>query len=303
MKRKILTNSIIVGISVLLWVFVSFSGDFSITLNLPVAITDLPKETAISSISTNEVTLNLKGNGWQLAQHTFGRNQKFYIQSPAKLGEQKLSPLSSINVNDWLASSLQLTKIIPEEISVNIEKVRTKKVIIKPNLELKYKPDYDLVSEINLVPDSVMIFGPKSVIDKINFVSTIKEKYSNLEKNVSANLMLHEQEFVLLNPKECSVQFNVQKIVDKTFENIVVMTKDVPARYEVVLSPNKIKIVLRGGIKLLSKLKSTDITAYVKFSQAINDTLGAVVPTIEIPDYTTIIDQKPHSIDYIIKKY
>ena len=303
MKRKILTNSIIVGISVLLWVFVSFSGDFSITLNLPVAVTDLPEETAISSISTNEVTLNLKGNGWQLAQHTFGRNQKFYIQSPAKLGEQKLSPLSSINVNDWLASSLQLTKIIPEEISVNIEKVKTKKVKIKPNLELKYKPDYDLVSEINLIPDSVMIFGPKSVIDKIDFVSTIKEKYSNLEKNVSANLMLHEQEFVLLNPKECSVQFNVQKIVDKTFENIVVMTKDVPARYEVVLSPNKIKIVLRGGINLLSKLKSNDITAYVKFSQAINDTLGAVVPTIEIPDYTTIIDQKPHSIDYIIKKY
>lgn len=303
MKRKILTNSIIVGISVLLWVFVSFSGDFSITLNLPVAITDLPEETAISFISTNEVTLNLKGNGWQLAQHTFGRNQKFYIQSPAKLGEQKLSPLSAINVNDWLASSLQLTKIIPEEISVNIEKVRTKKVIIKPNLELKYKPDYDLVSEINLVPDSVMIFGPKSVIDKINFVNTIKEKYSNLEKNVSVNLMLHEQEFVFLNSKECSAQFNVQKIVDKTFENIVVMTKDVPARYEVVLSPNKIKIVLRGGINLLSKLKSNDITAYVKFSQAINDTLGAVVPTIEIPDYTTIIDQKPQSIDYIIKKY
>jgi len=303
MKRKIITNSIIVGIALLLWVFVSFSGDFSITLNLPVAITELPEEAAISSISTKEVTLNIKGNGWQLAQHTFGRNQKFFINSPQKLGEQTLSPLSSINLNDWLASSLQLTKIIPEEINVNIEKVRTKKVKIKPDLELNYKPDHDLVSEIELIPDSVMISGPRSVIDKIDFVSTVKGKYSNLEKNVSSELILLEKEFVLLNPKECGLQFKVQKIVDKTFENIVVMTKDVPSRYEVVLFPNKIKIVLRGGINLLSKLKSNDITAYVKFSQAINDTLGAVVPTIEIPEFTTIIDQKPQSIDYIIKKY
>jgi len=303
MKRKIITNSLIFGFSILLWVFVSFSGEFSITLNLPVAITGVPENTAISFISTKKVTLNVKGKGWQLAQNTFGRNQKFYIQSPQKVGNHKLAPLSALNVNNWLASSLQLTKIIPEEINVSLEKVKIKKVRINPNLDLGYKPDYDLVSKINVIPDSVYISGPKSLVDEIEFVNTVKEQYSNLEKKISTTLKLQEEEFISFNPNECKINFDVQKIVDKTFENIIVTTKNIPARYDVVLFPNTIKIVLRGGIAVLSKLKSSNIKAYVKFSQALNDTLGAVQPIIEIPNYTTIIDQKPSSIDYVIKKY
>ncbi|MEE9430019.1 MAG: CdaR family protein [Melioribacteraceae bacterium] len=303
MKRKILTISLIVGISILLWVFVSFSGEFSITLNLPIAITELPEETAISSISADEVTINLKGTGWQLAQHTFGRDQKFYLQGPQKIGVQKLSPLSALNANDWLSSTLQLTKIIPEEISVEVEKNIIKKVKVISNLNLSYKPNYDLVSKIIVSPDSVLISGPKSLVDKILFVKTVNDNYSNLEKKMSSLLKLQKQEFIILEHDECNVEFDVQKIVDKTFDKIKVVTRNVPPRYDVVLSPSTVKIVIRGGINLLSKLKSNDIKAYVNFSQAINDTSGAVEPKIELPDFTNIIDQNPRSIDYIIKKY
>ena len=73
MKRKIITISLIVSFSILLWVFVSFSGEFSITLNLPTQVIDIPENYSVSSMSADEVSISLKGQGWQLAQHTLGQ--------------------------------------------------------------------------------------------------------------------------------------------------------------------------------------------------------------------------------------
>jgi len=64
MKRKIITISLVTAFSILLWAFVTFSGAFSITMNLPVRVINVPEKYAVSHISTNEVTVNIKGQGW-----------------------------------------------------------------------------------------------------------------------------------------------------------------------------------------------------------------------------------------------
>ena len=102
---------------------------------------------------------------------------------------------------------------------------------------------------------------------------------------------------------ECQVSFDVQKIVDKSFENLIIETRNIPSRYELIVAPTKLSLILRGGIGQLSKLKNDDLKVYVNFEQAITDTSGAIEPKIEIPEFTSIIDIKPSRLDYIIKKY
>ncbi|MBK8945684.1 MAG: hypothetical protein IPM32_10510 [Ignavibacteriae bacterium] len=303
MKRKIFTILFIVTFSVLLWVFVSFSGEFSITLNLPPQVIDVPENLAVSSISANEIVISLKGQGWQLAQHTLGRDPKFYIPSPVEIGETTLSSRNLIPANSWLSSTLQLAEISPEKFSVKIEKRITKKVEILPVLSLTFKPGYDLVSDAKIEPDSVEITGPESIINDFGIINTSAMKFSNLEKEANFRIPLQIPKYVELNIYECKVGLDIQKIVDKSFENIPVETKNIPDKYELNLSPENVTIVIRGGINLLSKLKSDEISAYVRFQQALNDTTGSIEPVIEIPKFTSIIDIKPKRLDYIIKKY
>lgn len=303
MKRKIFTVLFIVTFSILLWVFVSFSGEFSITLNLPPQVTDVPENFAVSSISANKITLSLKGQGWQLAQHTLGRDPKFFIPSPNDLGETVISTRNLLHANSWISSTLQLAEVSPEKISVKIEKRITKKVEILPVLSLSFKPGYDLVSDAKIEPDSVQITGPESIINDYSIINTIGLKLNNLEQETSFKILLQNPKFVELDISECKISLDVQKIVDKSFENIPVETKNIPDKYELNLSPENITVVIRGGINLLSKLKSDELSAYVNFQQALNDTTGSIEPLIEIPKFTSIIDIKPKRLDYIIKKY
>lgn len=303
MKRKIITISLIFTFSVLLWIFISFSGEFLININLPIEIIDIPSDLAISSISEQNVNLSLKGNGWILAQHTFGRDPKFNISSPKKIGKEAVSTKNSVNLNNWLSSTLQIMEITPDKVLINIEKLQTKRVEIVPLISLSFKPGYGLVSNLILDPDSVDISGPKSIIDNINFINTKDEYLTKLDSYQTINLELIHPNFTIISAKKCSVSFEVQKIVDKTFENLTVETINMPSGYEVLLSPNKVNIILRGGINLLSKMKKEDIKVYIKFQQAVNDTVGALEPTIELPEFTSLVDLKPSSLEYIIQKY
>ena len=242
MKSKIPTITLIVAFSILLWIFVSFSGEFSISLNLPIQIINVPENNSVSSISSDEIAISLKGQGWQLAQHTLGRDPKFYIPSPSEPGEKEIPVRNALGSNSWLATTLQLAEINPEKIKIKIEPTKSVLKILTP-------------------------------------------RYTSSDIT------------------ECQVNFDVQKIVDKTFDDLVVETRSIPSRYELIVAPTKISVILRGGINMLSKIKNEDIKSYVKFEQAINDTTGAIEPIIEIPEFTSLIDIKPDRLDYIIKKF
>jgi YbbR domain-containing protein len=303
MERKIITISLIVSFSILLWVFVSFSEDFSITLNLPTQVIAIPENNSVSSVSSDEVTISIKGQGWQLAQHTLGRDPKFFIPCPTEKGTQEVSARNVIHANTWLSTSLQLVEISPEKIKITVEPTKTKKVEIIPVVSLTFKPGYGLVSPILIEPDSVEITGPKSLVEEINIINTENKIITKLESETSLILNIENPKYLLTNISECKISFDVQKIVDKTFEDLDVQTLKIPSRYELILLPNKINVVIRGGIIQLSKMKKEDLNVFVKFEQALNDTGGAIEPIIEIPEFTSLVDIKPNRLEYIIKKY
>lgn len=100
-----------------------------------------------------------------------------------------------------------------------------------------------------------------------------------------------------------TVNLDVQKIVDKTFNNIYVKVNDVPRDRDVVLLPNRIDVGVRGGIDVLGRLDTTQFKAYVNYRDVVEDTIGSVAPHVGIPNHTTLIFIKPERLRYIIKKF
>ncbi len=303
MKPKFLIL-IFVGIfSIILWVFVSFSEDYVTTVKVPIKFIDLKEGYAIREQSYDELSLTIKGEGWELAQTTFGKENDFRISTQKKIGKQVFQVRDEIANNSWLTSSLQVSLISPPQVELFVERINYKTVPIVHDLTLEYKPGYDLVSDISLTPDSILISGPKSLIKDIKSVKTKNMKFDNLDQDVSMKVEIDQLPYFLYEFRTTKVDFAVQKIVDKTFENVPVETKNVPPSRELSLYPSKIKVVVRGGIKMLGKLDVEDIKPYILFKRAYDDTLGAIEPMIDAPAFTKIIDHQPKRIEYIIKQY
>lgn len=284
----------------MLWVFVSLSGEYFYSMKLPVTFSGIPQNYAVSNYSEKEVLISLKGQGWQLAQITFGSHPEFIINVKENPGEHKVSIRNALDQNRWLSASVQINEFSPEELRYRIEAVDSKKVAINPNIELKFRDGFGLVSGIVLKPDSVIVRGPKSVVREITELTTIKKSYSSLDNAVNENISLTLLNNLQLDEEMIKISFDVQKIVDKEFQDVIVEVKNIPPSKNLTLFPDRVSVFIRGGINLLGRLDKEQIKASVTFNQALKDTLGYLVPIVTVPEYTTFIDTKPNKLEYII---
>ncbi len=301
MKIKLLTITFITLATIILWVFVNFSGVHSTNLTVPVNIVNMPKNYMLNTLSQKTVNLSLKGEGWQLAQLTFGMNPELNIPVIDETKKRNIAVRAALGESSWLSSGLQIISVNPEQIEYSIEKTKSKVVKIVNNISIDLKPGYGRVSEINFLPDTVRIFGAKSKIDTITKVNTENIILKDVDNFISEEIGLERIANVRLNYDVCRVEFDVQKIVDKTFENVAMETIRVPRDKELSLYPPEVKVIVRGGIKKLGKFTREDFRLYVDFRDALTDTLGYIVPRIELPEYFSLTDIRPDKIKYIIK--
>lgn len=161
----------------------------------------------------------------------------------------------------------------------------------------------DLPGNYSVGYSSVEIFGSANLLHKIDSIKTEYRAFLNVSGNVKIDLPIEAPNGIFLANQTCLLEFEVQKIVDKTFEELPVETRNVPAAKELILYPNKISVVLRGGINILGRLTNDSIKAYINYWTALREESGTIEPTITIPQFTTLINTVPKKLEYIIKQY
>jgi len=297
---KILLASLL---SIILWVFVSFSNDYTTSLRVPIEFTNVKEGNALLTQSNSDISLTIKGQGWSLAQIAFGPEIQYRISTNENLGIQKFDVRDAISENTWLSSSIQVVLISPLEISYSIERLNYKVVPIVADIAIEISEGYGLVSNIKLTPDSVKISGPKSLVKSIKEISTENYQFENIDENISEQLKLKSIKHLSLENDLINMEYEIQKISDKTFKDIPIKVVNVPNLRELDLFPPNIDVTLRGGLQNLGIQNVDGISAVVDFNDAFRDTLGFVKPKITIPEFTTLINAKPNTLKYIIKQY
>lgn len=302
MKIKVISILLISIFSFILWGAISLNEDYYMGITMPIKFVQVSDSTAVSNVSEDEVKLNIKGQGWQLAKLILTDELKFAIRVGKRYGKQEVILKSELENNSWFSSNLQIIEINPDKISFFIEHAAKKQVKIVPNIKITFEEGFTQGDSIQLSNDSITVYGPISELSKLKEVKTKFYEFSNLNKKITEEVELEPIKLVGYSLNKVLLTLDVQKIVDKTFEEIPIETLEVPVNYELQLVPNKINIKVRGGINTLSKIKNEEIKIFVKFNDAFKDTLGYLVPQVTLPPYTQQIELEPPKVEYIIKQ-
>lgn len=302
-KNKIMAILSAFIFSVILWGSVSLSGDYFVTVVVPVQITNVPENYLADVVSSKEVLLRLKGEGWTLSSVSMGTDLEFKVSADFDSGRVFLNLNRSISDNDWLTSGIQVYDISPDTISARIDKISQKKLRIIPAYKLEFEPGYGLASEAKIIPDSILVYGTRRKLESLEAIPTVEKVFSGLERNSVETIELAQIDGLTYNIRNCTATFDVQKIVDKKFSKIDIEIFNVPEARDLLLFPNNVNITLRGGINVLGKMNNDVIRVLVDYSKVLSDTTGTISPDVKIPGNTTLVNTEPEKLKYIIKKY
>ena len=303
MRKKLNIFIASVIFAVILWGSISLSDIFYTNVDVKLTLTNLPPGYTTGSPLPEKIQLRVKGQGWRLVSINVGPETEFKVSAGGDSGRQNINLYNYLESNRWLFSDIEIINIYPDSIKFFVERIISKRLPVVSGLELEYKPGYGLASDIIFKPDSVVLSGPISLLRMMKEIKTADKSLIALDSRVETEVNLPKMNGFNYSTNLIEVKLDVQRIVDKQFENISVDVIDIPPRKEVVLLPNKIGFNVRGGIEILGKLKPDQFRAYVRYQSLVQDTTGSVTPILEMPKNVTLQYLKPDRLRYVIRSF
>lgn len=289
--------------SLVLWGSISLSDVYYSNIDVKLTLTDFPKGYTTGSSIPDKIRLRVKGQGWKLISFNVGPETEFRISSGNSIGSHKLSLYNFIESNRWIFSGLEIIKIFPDSIKFYVEKIISKKLPVIPNLDLEFKPGYGLATDISLKPESIIVFGPTSYLKPMRNLMTEIIHLGPLDSKTETEVEMPAIRGFSFNVGKVDIGLDVQRIVDRQFDNLTVDVANIPRGKEVILLPNKISFNVRGGIEILGRLNIDQFHAYVKYNSVVQDTIGSITPVLEMPENVTLQYLKPDRLRYIIRSF
>ena len=289
--------------AVALWLYVSLSLSYSLDLSIPLEI-KTGKSQAITEDIPSNIDLTVKGKGWDLLSVLISKDLKYSLDLSKMKRDSRISTEQFISERLNLKPELALVSISPDTINIEFDKILEKTVPVRNNIKVNLKDGYGIVGKPKLIPDSVTISGSANIVSKIKFIPTEFRLFENVNSSISGTIALKDTLSNMLKSdvKFVDFEYSIQLSAEKNVDEVTVEILGVPDDKEVLLIPPKVSVSVRGGVDQLARITTSEISASVDFETIESDTLGFVVPEIEIPDETNLLKTEPQKLQYIIKK-
>ena len=190
---------------------------------------------------------------------------------------------------------VEITRIHPSQITVNIEELIEKSFSIKPRYQGTPKRGY-LLGDIKMVPDTLMMRGPRSILEKLEHISTHEIELENLKESVSmrVELELPEGNIQILNKNidYYSAEVTINSLpIRKRFDNVPVFLRN--AEYVSIINPNTFNIFVEGAEDLINEIKIDDLLGEIDLSSYEPGEYPKVSPKVITPPGINVLQQWP----------
>ncbi|MFN1834899.1 YbbR-like domain-containing protein [Balneola sp. MJW-20] len=264
-----------------LWFIVNLNGNFSISIEMPVIIGDIPEDMALTKGLPESVNVEMTGDGWKLLG-LYNDPPPVSIdvnQTEVNVFEQVRQSLSS-------EQDLSVTKVDPLIINISMEEKVSKKVPIIIESRITYRSRYGMIGEPRIVPDSMTITGARSQVSNIeDWVVSDTLILNDIDKDINTSIPItNKNPLVTISDEQLQYQADVSEFTEGE-SKVYISTRGLPRGQNVNYNPSMVTIKYDVPIEQYADVENINpFEAYVNYEQILIDSTGFVTPEIELID-------------------
>lgn len=231
-------------------------------------------------------------NAYKLTNISSSSNQLSFI----------LTNLAKDRISNQLSSDLRLLEIKPDTLYFEFASLIQKKVHIIPDVELVLEKPFLLKSEITTYPDSIVVSGPNSIIDTINYIKTKYFKIGNIQESITKNIPLQTIKNTTFNRKKVMVSIPIEQFTE-TQLNIPITVSSQVDTITIQTFPMDIEVTFQVALSDFDKISKDLFEAKVNYYPSINPNIEFLdISMTKFPDFIKSLRYKPNKVEYIIIK-
>jgi YbbR domain-containing protein len=207
-------------------------------------------------------------------------------------------------IQKQLPSGVALEQLLKDTLFLDLGRLVTKKIPLKPNIKISYHVGYDLSEEITVAPDSILVSGPENYMSALKGLAlspvVLEDVMANFTKKVAIK-MPEGIKNLKLDTKEITVSGKVEKFTEGTLEVPYTVT-NMPKDLTINTLTKKIQITFIIGLSRFNKINENSFQIECDYSISESNNLGYLIPKLvhipsEIKSYKII----PNKIDFLIQ--
>jgi len=219
------------------------------------------------------------------------------IQAVLDLDNAQEGVLSYVLTENNILSpvKVKITRINPSQISVRIEELIEKTFSIKPRYQGTPKKGY-LLGNIKIVPDTLNMRGPRSVLEKIDHISTHEIELEDIKESLTMRVELElprgNVQIIDQNVDFYSAEVTINSLpIKKRFDNVPVYLRNMD--YVSVINPNTFNVFVEGSEDLISEIDLEELYGEIDLSYYKPGEYPKVTPKVVTPEGITVLQQWP----------
>lgn len=305
-KRKLITFTRCVFISLFAWLLFSISNEYVITVKAGIEYVNLPEKRAFHPQQSDTVNIKLKMTGWQVL---FSK-----VKSQIPTVHVDISGLKNKN---WIVFSNQIgfinrqfpheqlvVSVSPDTLYFDFSKQTQRKVPVKAMSDIQFRKQYGFIGETIVNPKYVTISGPYEDVANIEYweTDTIRGKDVSTDLRTVAYLNKNQRANINVYPTSVEVLMPVGELTEKIIELPLKVENNTHFK-SVRTMPSKVAITVLMSVKDYNNYTARDFEAVVD----INDWEEAKVkylPVIltKVPDFCSVLRIEPQNVDFFVRK-
>lgn len=285
-KRKVKVFLIFLLCASLAWFINKLSQTYTSNTTFHVTYVNIPQELLLANTPKKEIQVRLTAAGFQFLgyhlkpkQITLDVSKMMHKDSNYYLTSDQIR----IQLEDQLNNYSTLTDFDSDIIYFDFTSLESKKVPVKPAVNFSYIANHILEGKINVVPDSILLTGPKSQIDTIHVLETEVLRLTDLSSSFSTQVLLKlstDLNGTKFSNKSVVISGEVVKFSEQVIE-VPVTVINLLDGVKVRTFPEIVQVRCQGTLSDLKELEVEDFAVVADYLKVSKETENRLSITLE----------------------
>ncbi len=310
--RKLVIYLICVGIATVFWFLNALNKEYSVELSFPVRYTNLPNNKVLANTPPDHFTLKVNSYGFTILRHKLSMafsplvfNVNDFTDERMEDSEESRFTYNSRTfipqISNQVSNELVITEIQPDTISFYFDQVVSRNVKVLPDITYDLKKQHHLNGEITTTPDSVLVSGPESILDTLQYVKTKSQHYKELDQETQRNVQLEEFDKLEIETKRVVLNIPIEEFTEKQLY-VPISVVGLPDSLSVTLFPNQARVNFLVALSQFSEILPEDFVLNVSYLD-IEQKKELLDLNLQLqPPHILSVSMYPEHVEYLIEK-
>ena len=286
------------------WISTKLSNTYTVDQSFSINWVDVPEGIIIHS-NNREIKASITASGIDILIYRL-INKSLNISLEQGKFDSKIGDVSIENqqfsIQNQFFGNTKLNFIIPKSLDFNFSILDEKVIAVIPNVQINLRAGYLSDAPIKIIPDSILVRGPKSILDTLGSIKTkyieVEDVYESLSKKISLQLIPEIQ----LSESSANIELSVSRYSEKEF-TLEIGLINTPEGIRVKLFPPKAKIRATLPLSVLRTVKASDFNLVVDYNDIEKkDSEKLQLILIEQPPSIKKLIFDPQRVNYLIRR-